>query len=107
MIQAKLYQIPCLETGKFAVHAEQITPGADERQLSGSSCGLELGLSPAGLAQGGQGTNWDRKVPSKPALPSFPIVQSQPGLVGSPEWRHSDRMGEAGVRSQINEPFTN
>lgn len=65
MIQAKLYQIPCLETGKFALHAEQITAGLDERQLGNSSCGLELGLSLVELAQGEQGTETERS-PASP-----------------------------------------
>lgn len=82
MIQAKLYQIPCLETGKFALHAEQITAGLDERQLGNSSCGLELGLSLVELARGGQGTDRDRKAPSKPVFPYILIVQSQTGLQG-------------------------
>ena len=83
MIQAKLYQIPCFETGKFALHAEQITAGPDERQLGNSSCGLELGLSLTELARGGQGIHRDRQVPSKPMLPCLLILEGLQGCASS------------------------
>lgn len=67
MIQAKLYQIPCPETGKFALHAEQITVGPDERQLGNSSRGLELGLSLAELAREGKGQPGTERPPDLPS----------------------------------------
>lgn len=76
MIQAKLYQIPCFETGKFALHAEQITAGPDERQLGNSSRGLRLGLALAELAPGrardrqGQTGPWKAHLSLPSNLPS-------------------------------------
>lgn len=70
MIQAKLYQIPCFETGKFALHAEQITAGQDERQLGNAACGLELGLSLAESSWEGQGQAGTESSPASPPSPA-------------------------------------